>query len=164
MSRVNQAMAEAVRDLPGVEVRDLYALYPDYHIDVQAEQKPLAAAGLLVWHHPLQWYAGPPLLKEWIDEVLQQGWAYGPGGTALRGKRVLSAVSTGGKEAAYQHEGFHKYTVSDFLRPYERTATLCGMKFLEPFVFHGSYTATETQIHAHAEAYRAHLRKLQGGA
>ncbi len=160
-SRVNQAMAEAVRDLGNVEVRDLYALYPDFDVDVAAEQKVLAAADLLVFHHPLQWYAGPPLLKEWIDRVLERGWAYGDGGTALRGKRVLSAVSTGGKEAAYQHDGFHHYTVPDFLRPYERTATLCGMKFLEPFVFHGSYTASESEIHAHAESYRTHLAALQ---
>ena len=30
---------------PGVTVRDLYALYPDYLIDVAAEQAALAAAG-----------------------------------------------------------------------------------------------------------------------
>jgi putative NADPH-quinone reductase len=161
LSRVNQAMAEAVRELEGVALRDLYGLYPDYDIDVAAEQKLLSEADLLVLHHPLQWYSGPPILKEWIDCVLERGWAYGQGGTALRGKRVLSAVSTGGKEEAYQREGFHGYTVSDFLRPYERTATLCGMTFLKPFVFHGAYSATEAQIHAHAEAYRAHLRALQ---
>jgi len=127
LSRVNQAMAEAVRELDRVTVRDLYALYPDYEIDVGAEQKLLSEADLLVLHHPLQWYSGPPILKEWIDRVLERGWAYGHGGTALRGKRVLSAVSTGGKLEAYQREGFHGYTVSDFLRPYVRTATLCGI-------------------------------------
>ncbi len=153
-------MAEAVRDLPEVVVRDLYGLYPDYVIDVDAEQQAVRQADILVWHHPLQWYSGPPILKEWIDVVLARGWAYGHGGTALRGKLVLSAVSTGGKPEAYQREGFHGHTVPDFLRPYERTATLCGMKYLEPFVFYGSYAATETQVHEHAEAYRAHLQSL----
>jgi glutathione-regulated potassium-efflux system ancillary protein KefG len=160
LSRVNQAMAEAVRDLPNVALRDLYGLYPDYVIDVAAEQKVLVEAELLVLQHPLQWYSGPPLLKEWIDAVLVRGWAYGQGGTALRGKRVLSAVSTGGKLDAYQYAGFHHYTVPDFLRPYERTATLCGMKYLDPFVFYGSYSASESQVHEHAEAYRQHLQAL----
>ena len=153
-------MAEAVRDLAEVAVRDLYGLYPDYVIDVAAEQRALVEADILVLHHPLQWYSGPPILKEWIDSVLARGWAYGQGGTALRGKRVLSAVSTGGKNEAYQREGFHGYTVPDFLRPYERTATLCGMTFLDPFVFYGSYAATETEVHEHAQAYRAHLQTL----
>ena len=163
LSRVNQAMAEAVRDLAEVTVRDLYGLYPDYVIDVAAEQQALLKADILVWHHPLQWYSGPPILKEWIDCVLVRGWAYGHGGTALRGKRVLSAISTGGKLEAYQHDGFHGHTVADFMRPYERTATLCGMTFLEPFVFYGSYAATEAQVHEHAQAYRAHLQRLAAG-
>jgi glutathione-regulated potassium-efflux system ancillary protein KefG len=159
-SRVNQAMADAVREVAGVAVRDLYALYPDFHIDVAAEQDALTAAQVIVFHHPLQWYSGPPLLKEWIDSVLLHGWAYGQGGTALRGRRVLSAVSVGGKRDAYQRDGFHHYTVQDFLRPYERTATLCGMTYLEPFVFYGSYAANERDIHRHAESYREHLSSL----
>lgn len=153
-------MADAVREVDGVVIRDLYALYPDFHIDVAAEQAVLTAAEVIVFHHPLLWYAGPPILKEWIDTVLLHGWAYGSGGTALRGKSVLSAVSVGGKEDAYQREGFHHYTVPDFLRPYERTATLCGMTYLPPFVFYGSYGANEMDIHRHAEKYRQHLAAL----
>ncbi len=152
-SRVNQAMADAVRDVDGVAVRDLYALYPDFHIDV-------TAAEVIVFHHPLLWYAGPPILKQWIDAVLLHGWAYGSGGTALRCKSVLSAVSVGGKADAYQHDGFHHYTVADFLRPYERTATLCGMTYLPPFVFYGSYAANEMDIHRHAQEYRQRLMAL----
>lgn len=163
-SRVNQAMADAVREASGMAVRDLYALYPDFRIDVPAEQEALRAAEVVVFHHPLQWYSGPPILKEWIDSVLLHGWAYGHGGTALHGKRMLSAVSVGGKRDAYSIEGFHHYTVHDFLRPYERTATLCGMTYLEPFVFYGSYTASEMDIHRHAEAYRAHLASLHNAA
>lgn len=157
---MNQAMAEAVRDLDAVAVRDLYSLYPDFHIDVPAEQTALRSAEVVVFHHPLQWYSGPPILKEWIDSVLLHGWAYGHGGTALRSKRVLSAISVGGKSEAYQREGFHHYTVPDFLRPYERTATLCGMTYLPPFVFYGSYSATEMDIHRHAQEYRQHLLAL----
>ena len=38
----------------------------------------------------------PPLQKLWLDEVLRYGWAYGPEGTALRGKDVWLVASTGG--------------------------------------------------------------------
>ena len=71
----------AGRAAPGrLAVRDLYALYPDYLIDVGAEQAALAAARLVVWQQPVRWYGMPPLLKLWLDDVLAFGWAYGPDG------------------------------------------------------------------------------------
>ena len=81
-SRVNEAMARAAGQA-GVAVRDLYALYPDYLIDVPAEQAALADADLVVWLHPIHWYGMPPLMKLWLDEVFAFRWAYGPGGQAL---------------------------------------------------------------------------------
>ena len=50
-----------------------------------ADAALLAQARLLVWLHPVHWYSMPPLLKLWLDEVFAFGWAYGPGGRALRG-------------------------------------------------------------------------------
>ena len=83
-SRVNRApdrrRARAAARQPAgrIAVRDLYALYPDYLIDVAAEQAALAAAALVVWQQPIHWYGMPPLLKLWLDDVLTFGWAYGP--------------------------------------------------------------------------------------
>ena len=87
-SRVNHALMQgAARAAPGrVEVRDLYALYPDYLIDVEAEQAQLAGAQLVVWQHPIHWYGMPPLMKLWLDEVFTFGWAYGPGGHRAAGQ------------------------------------------------------------------------------
>src|SRR5437660_12593882 len=45
-SRINRALADALRDLPALDLRSLYALYPDFDIDVIAEQKALANAQL----------------------------------------------------------------------------------------------------------------------
>ena len=36
--------------------------------------------------------------------MLEHGWAYGREGTALQGKAVMNATTTGGSEAAYQKE------------------------------------------------------------
>ena len=85
-SRVNRRMLAAASGVPGVTVCDLYGRYPDYHIDVAAEQAKVAAARMVVLMHPIQWYATPPLQKLWFDEVLTWGWAYGTDGNALRGK------------------------------------------------------------------------------
>src|SRR3569623_864064 len=81
-SRINKAMADAVSDLPGVTVHDLYAAYPDGRIDVAREQALLDAHDIVVFQHPLFWYSSPALLKEWQDKVITYGYAYGPGGDA----------------------------------------------------------------------------------
>ncbi len=73
-------------------------------------------------------------MKEWQDHVLAFGWAYGPGGTALRGKTLLSAITTGGPESAYTPEGMHGTTVRALLAPIAQTARLCGMSYHPPLV------------------------------
>ena len=156
-SRVTRALAQAAAAAPQVEVRDLYALYPDYLIDVPAEQTALADASLVVWLHPLHWYGMTPMLKLWADEVLAFGWAYGPGGTALRGKDLWLAVSTGGSAAAYRPDGLNRYFFDAFVPPYEQTAQLVGLRFLPPLVLHGAHRASQADIEAHAQMFAARL-------
>jgi glutathione-regulated potassium-efflux system ancillary protein KefF len=134
-------------------VRDLYALYPDYLIDVTAEQAALKAARLVVWQQPIRWYGMPPLLKLWVDDVLAFGWAYGPGGTELRGKDLWLVASTGGPEDSYRPDSYNRYFFDAFLPPYEQTAALCGMRFLPPLLLHGAHKAKEAELAAHARVY-----------
>ncbi|RYX89030.1 MAG: NAD(P)H dehydrogenase [Comamonadaceae bacterium] len=156
-SRVNQRLLAAAKATAGVQTQDLYASYPDYSIDVAAEQARLAAARLIVLVHPVQWYSMPALQKLWVDEVLAYGWAYGPGGTALRGKDVWLVVTTGGKEDAYHPSGYNRYFFDAFLPPYEQTAVLCGMRFLPPLVLHGAHSASEEEVTEHIETFRQRL-------
>lgn len=51
-SRANLKLAEAAAALPNVIVRDEYALYPDFKIDVKAEQEALLKADRVVWQFP----------------------------------------------------------------------------------------------------------------
>ena len=136
-----------------VAVRDLYALYPDYFIDIAAERAALAPARLIVWLHPLHWYGMPPLMKLWLDEVFGFGWAYGPGGAALRGKDLWLATSTGGPAASYRPDGHNRYVFDTFMPPYEQTAALVGMRWLPPLVLHGAHNVDETGLQAHADAF-----------
>ena len=162
-SRVNRQLLRAARGLADgavparIAVRDLYSLYPDYLIDVPAEQALLASASLVVWQHPIHWYSMPPLMKLWIDDVLSFGWAYGPGGTALRGKDVWLVASTGGPQDSYRPTNYNRYFFDDFLPPYEQTASLCGLRFLPPFILHGAHRATPAEIDAHVAVYADRL-------
>jgi glutathione-regulated potassium-efflux system ancillary protein KefF len=160
-SRVNRALARAARELPAtdVEVRDLYALYPDFVIDVEAEQHALAPARTVVWVHPVHWYSMPSLMKLWLDEVFAFRWAYGPGGRALAGKCLWLVVSTGGSEASYSEGGANEHAFDDFLHAYRQTARLVGMRFLDPEVFHGAHRAGKPRVADHAQAF---ARRLAG--
>ncbi len=167
-SRANGRLLRSASELqrtsrPGrVVVRDLYALYPDYLIDVSAEQALLAAARLVVWQQPIHWYGMPPLLKLWVDDVLSFGWAYGPGGNALRGKDLWLVASTGGPEDSYRPDSYNRYFFDAFLPPYEQTAALCGMRFLPPLMLHGAHKASEAEIAAHAGIYVSRLASYPG--
>ena len=154
-SRATRALMDAAGrlDPARVRLRDLYALYPDYYIDVATEQALLAQAKLVVWLHPVQWYAMPPLLKLWLDEVFTFGWAYGPGGRALAGKDLWLAASTGGPQESYQPSGYNRYFFDAFLHPCEQTAALCGMRWLPPLVLHGAHRAGDALLADHAALF-----------
>jgi glutathione-regulated potassium-efflux system ancillary protein KefF len=157
-SRVNRRLLAAAQAVPRVQVQDLYGLYADYDIDVPAEQALAAAAQLVVLLHPMQWYSMPALLKLWLDDVLTYGWAYGQGGTALQGKDLWLATTTGGPESSYHPQSYNRYFFDAFLPPYEQTAALCGMRFLPPLVLHGANDASEQAVSRHVEIFAERLR------
>ncbi len=160
-SRVNQPMMQAALGLPRVRVQDLYSSYPDYAIDVAAEQAALAQAKLVVLLHPIQWYSMPALQKLWLDEVLSYGWAYGggvgEGGNKLQGKDLWLVATTGGPEESYHPRGYNRYFFDAFLPPYEQTAALCGMRFLPPLILHGAHAVGQDVVAQHIAAFSQRL-------
>ena len=160
-SRVGRVLVEAVDDLPGVTLHDLYAVYPEGDIDVAREQELLLAHDAIVVQFPFYWYSVPPLLKEWFDQVLKLGWAYGPQGDRLHGKLFLSAITCGGDLEAYTRKGRNRYTIRELLAPLEQTARLCGMEWLGPFVVYGAHALGDTEIGQHAVNYRRLLEAIR---
>lgn len=158
-SHANKRMLDQVRTLDDVEVRSLYERYPDFNIDIAAEQDALSRADLIILQHPMQWYSMPPLLKLWLDKVLAHGWAYGHGGTALHGKSLLWAVTTGGSESHFEigsHPGFDVLA-----QPLEATAIYCGLTWLPPFTLHSTFICDEETLQAKARHYKQRLLAWQ---
>ncbi|MDX2214099.1 MAG: NAD(P)H-dependent oxidoreductase [Oculatellaceae cyanobacterium bins.114] len=154
-SRINRRLIRTVAETESVTVHDLYEHYPNFHINVKVEQELLLAHDIIVFQHPFYWYSSPAILKEWQDLVLQYGFAYGHQGTALHGKKVLSAITTGGSQEAYCREGHNYFTIRELLAPFEQTARLCGMDYLPPFVIHGVHQLNdEAYITQHVEDYK----------
>ncbi|MFC5623813.1 NAD(P)H-dependent oxidoreductase [Algoriphagus winogradskyi] len=163
-SEVNQALIQAISGIENIEIRDLYELYPDFNISIQAEQEALFEAEVVIWHHPIYWYSCPPLMKQWIDLVLEFGWAYGPGGIYLKGKYIANAITSGGSQEAYQYDGRNKYKIEDFLRPFEQTARLCNMTYLPPFQVAGTHKISALDLKEKANSYREFLLELRDAA
>nr|WP_287936835.1 NAD(P)H-dependent oxidoreductase [Algoriphagus sp.] len=45
----------------------------------------------------------------------------------------MNVVTSGGSKDIYSPEGRNRYTIEEFLRPFEATAYLCLMRYLPPF-------------------------------
>jgi len=160
-SRINRKLVSAVEEIDGVNLRYMYDLYPDFFIDVKREQEVLLEHDIIVWQHPFYWYSSPSLLKEWIDLVLEHGFAYGRSGRALEGKQIMSAISTGGRREAYLTEEAGKFSIRQLLAPFELTTKLCRMHYLSPFVTHGTHLLDEDGIEEAASNYARVIRALR---
>jgi putative NADPH-quinone reductase len=163
-SEANAPMVAAARRLDGITLIDLYAEYPAFEIDVEREQQRLVEHHVICFQHPLYWYSTPAILKEWQDLVLEHGFAYGSGGTALQGKLFFAAITAGGAEAAYCAAGYNHFSIRELLRPLEQTALLCGMTYLPPFALFGARTAVEEgRIDTHVADWVRLLSALRDG-
>lgn len=162
-SRINRRLLAAARTVEGVTIHDLYEEYPDFMIDVKREQDLLEKHDVILFQHPFYWYSCPAILKEWLDLVLQHGFAYGEQGRALEGKWQASVLSTGGPAEAYRADGYNYFTVRQLLAPFEQTARLCRMVWLPPFLVQGSFALDEAGLDRQAADYIRVLELLRDG-
>ena len=148
-SRACAALLAAIRGIPSIEVRSLYELYPDFDIDVAAEQAALERASCIVMMHPLYWYAVPAILKHWIDTVLFEEWAHAERDSAkLKGKLCQWVVTTGDDEA---------YGPGVPTPVVEEIARACGMQWLEPFIVGNADKASAEELREKGHQLRARL-------
>lgn len=159
-SKAHAAMIRHVRQLPGITFHDLYQLYPDFDIDIKKEQALLLAHDIIIWQHPFYWYSAPPLMKQWLDLVLEHGWAYGNGGNMLKGKLIFNAISCGGSKKVYAREGRNRFTIPELLYPFDQTAHLCRMTYLPPFVVDGTLKISKDDIEVFAIQYKELLQLI----
>lgn len=129
-SRMNAALAAAATEVDGVEVVNIY----DYPVTADLYRDAVSRARAIVYQFPLYWMSAPHLLKQWTDEVFMAFVQEG----SIAGKEMLVVTTTGSEEAAYQHDGRNKYTMDEYLRPYEGQANHAKMRWNVPIVVYGN--------------------------
>ncbi len=162
-SRINARLIKAIPAQENITFRDLYEVYPDFNVDIEHEKSLVEKHDIIILHHPFYWYSAPPLLKQWIDMTLEYGWAYGTGGEALKDKIIFNVITAGGNEDAYTEQGYNKYSINQFMQPFEQTANLCLMNYLPPFTVMGTHTLSDKRLELAATNYRRLLEALSEG-
>jgi len=154
-SNANKQLLDLIAKLDDVVINDLYEKYPDFYINIKAEQKLLAAAKLVIFQFPFYWYNVPALLKQWQEVVLSKGFAFGKEEQErqLQGKPCMAVITTGHKQLSYQPGGYDKYTIDDFLRPLEQMAFHCKMQYHSPFVVYQAHRASNSELNQLGDEY-----------
>lgn len=163
-------LEDLVKALPNATVDYLSTEYPDFNIDVAAEQKKLEAADLIVLQFPIFWYSMPSLLAKWMEDTFVHGWSHGSTGKALHGKQLLISFTTGAPESMYAEGGIQMFPVDTMMTRFQQVANLCGMEYVG-YVYTGgvSYAgrkdaeqiaAMDAACHNHAKRLVARIEEL----
>lgn len=139
-------LAALEEHIPDAVIDRLSDLYPDYKIDVPAEQAKLEAADIVVLQFPVFWYAMPSLLQKWMEDTFRHGWSHGTTGNALQGKKVVVSCTTGAPIELYAKDAPMGHTVEELFNNVESMAKMTGMEFAGMVYTGGvSYQMRETE-------------------
>lgn len=136
-SLANSAIVNiAKKNIKDLEIRDIAKLYPDYKINVEAEQQALLEADVVIFQFPFYWYGVPAILKKYIEDVFTYQFAYGSEGDKLKGKKLQLSFSTGAGASDYTPIGIENYRMPEFLKPLEQLAYYTQMEYPDPIYSH----------------------------
>lgn len=146
-SSSQQYFLHSVQQHEQVTIHHLERSYPNGIIDVTHEQKLLLAHDRIIFQFPFYWYSSPALLKQWQDDVLTDGFAYGHNGSKLAGKEFGLVLMIGIRESEYQAGGNELYSISELTKPFQATAHKLGMIYLKPLsIFQFSYLTEDKKM------------------
>jgi putative NADPH-quinone reductase len=151
------------------EFRNIHELYPNYKIDIQAEQEALLRHETVLFQYPFYWLNLPAILKHWIDEVFAYQFAYGSQGDKLKGKNLIPSFTVGAAELEYQLSGKHHLRIYEFCKSLEHTVNYAQMNYIDPVCFFGAslkveaFSEQEVQVNAkqHAQKIITILKALE---
>ncbi|WP_323702680.1 NAD(P)H-dependent oxidoreductase [Mammaliicoccus sp. Dog046] len=159
-SVVNKKWRDALLS-ENIDVHELYLKYPNGELNIKEEQDLLESYDNIIFQYPLYWYSSPSLLKKYLDEVFEYGWAYGSTGNALNNKNIGLAVSIGADSDKYESENATRFSTDTLLSPMMATADFVGAKFVGIHKLYGALNLTQEKLEENVKAYIANIRELE---
>lgn len=143
---------------PEAQIVYLDKLYPDFKIDVKAEQEKLVKADIIILQYPIFWYHMPSIMERWMEETFQHGFSHGSTGDKLKGKKLIASFTTGAPEELYHKDAVYGYEIEDFLPAIKLTCALTQMEFAG-YVYTG-----EVSYQSRSDAKELELMKKKADA
>ena len=130
-SKANKAILKELEKHFGkqISIRRLDKLYPNYQINVKAEQEAIKNADFIILQFPLYWYGTPALLKKWIDDVLYDYFKGNRLSGKFKDKAIIASVTIGGSTERYSPPN---KTVETYLIPLQETFEIIGAEWELP--------------------------------
>ena len=159
-SNSHKNISTHLANIPGVTVRhiDEVALTSG-HFDSKVERKFWQSAGTIILEFPLYWYHSPALLKQYLDDVLTDDWAY-ESNYDLAGKNLQVLTTTGGIEELYSASGEHGFKLSEILTPYKAIASFTKMNYLPELAIYAANYLSESELQSEIDQIAARISDL----
>lgn len=148
-SKINKRIKESLENEDSIIFKDIKTLYSDYNFDIKKEQEDILKVDKIVFQFPVYWFTAPSILKQWVDDVFVNDFAfnYDDDGTFealnLLGKKFQMIVSLGESEKTYKEIDVK---IEDCLSSYSHTASLLGMKEEDTFMIYGVDSGEYTDL------------------
>lgn len=132
--------------------------------DLELEIAKMEWCDLMIWQFPLWWFGLPAVFKGWVDRVFAMGRVYGSDKFyetgALKGKRAMLSITTGGPIESY-HKGGFAGELLEFLKPIHRgMLEFIGFEVLHPQVVYGPAHISEEQRKLELARYADRLKAV----
>ena len=98
------------------------------------------------------------MLKAYLNAVWTYGWAFGPGGEALKDKQLQIVTTAGASEFTYSHEGLLNSTMEEVLTPMKASARYVGMRYRQPLAFYEVAARNKDKLSEFQTRFAAELR------
>lgn len=159
-SNTHKTISTKLATLPGVTVRHIDELPTlNGHYATKVEQDLWDLADTIVLEFPLYWYHSPASLKQYLDDVLTDDWAY-QNEYRLEGKNLVVLTTTGGIEDLYASGGEHGYAISEILTPYKSLASFTKMNYLPELVIYAANFMPAEELDSEVNRIYAEIEKL----
>ena len=133
--------------------RDLYEEYPDFHIPAFRERKRIVEYDRFIFHFPIIWFGMPPLLRLWLDEVVDGNWISGQTKNPFENKEVFLLVTTRSKERSFGKNGKHGYTIEELISGLLVTLKIFKVNIKNIYIVYEAETLSKKEIILHKQKF-----------